>query len=293
MNQTEYPDKYLHEEIQTQEDIHVHFTCYTAPNEYNDAYVSNHWHNSMEILYILDGEMELVTNNRSQLLHKNDFAIINSRDIHSTKCLKRTTILLLQIPYQFLKKNIPDYDHIRFEKNTQPKSTANSTEAINIQFLLISMYNTYDAKSEGFSLRFISLLYELLYELLQHFKVDVSQASITKTDRNLKRLETVISYVRQHYNETISLDEVAGIVALNTEYFCRFFKKYMGMTFLEYVNSIRLTYVCKDLMNTDYSITDILAKHGFTNYKLFMRLFKEKYGCTPKEKRKGGTTYII
>ena len=58
------------------------------------------------------------------------------------------------------------------------------------------------------------------------------------------------------------------------------------MTFLEFVNQVRFSHICEDIIRTDTSITDLLDRHGFTNYKLFRRLFHEKYGCTPSEKRK-------
>ena len=58
------------------------------------------------------------------------------------------------------------------------------------------------------------------------------------------------------------------------------------MTFLEYVNSVRLQHFYEDLLNTDYTVTELLTRNGFTNYKLFLRLFKQTYGCTPMQKRR-------
>ena len=70
------------------------------------------------------------------------------------------------------------------------------------------------------------------------------------------------------------------------QYFCRFFRKSMGITFLEFVNQVRFSHVCRDILHTDQSIMEILVRHGFTNYKLFRRMFPETYGCTPSAKRK-------
>ena len=60
----------------------------------------------------------------------------------------------------------------------------------------------------------------------------------------------------------------------------------MGITFLEYVSQVRFSHVCQDILHTDQSVTDILSRHGFTNYKLFRRMFRETYGCTPSAKRR-------
>lgn len=62
----------------------------------------------------------------------------------------------------------------------------------------------------------------------------------------------------------------------------------MGQTYLSYLNDVRMTHVYEDLIHTDGHLNVILERHGFTNYKLFRRLFREKFGCTPMELRKRG-----
>ena len=58
------------------------------------------------------------------------------------------------------------------------------------------------------------------------------------------------------------------------------------MTFLEYLNMVRLEKIYVDLLNTNMPVKDIQEKHGFYNDKVFRRMFKEVYGCTPREARK-------
>lgn len=59
----------------------------------------------------------------------------------------------------------------------------------------------------------------------------------------------------------------------------------MGITFLEYQNEYRLSFIYKDLINTKAPVHVILERHGFTNYKLFRRMFQEHFGCTPTKVR--------
>lgn len=89
-----------------------------------------------------------------------------------------------------------------------------------------------------------------------------------------------------NYNHPISLDEISGIAILQPKYFYRFFKKCMGVTFLEYQNEIRLSKIYKDVTSTSDKISDILERHGFANYKLFRRMFSERFHATPTEIRK-------
>ena len=83
---------------------------------YEDAgvRVPAHWHHSLEILLIDTGSMEVNMNDTRLQLQMGDFVLINSGDIHSTSCSEHARICVLQIPYPFLKSNIPEYDHIRF-----------------------------------------------------------------------------------------------------------------------------------------------------------------------------------
>ena len=64
------------------------------------------------------------------------------------------------------------------------------------------------------------------------------------------------------------------------------FRKYTGQTFLAYVNQIRMEHFHTDLLETDKNITFLLDKNGITNYKGFLRKFKEAYGESPKEVRR-------
>ena len=112
-----------------------------------------------------------------------------------------------------------------------------------------------------------------------------SQSTVSQDTKTLTRLKDIITYVERHYMEPLSLSDISDRFALNPEYFCRFFKKNMGFTFLEYVNMVRLSHIYSDLMQTGDSITQIMERHGFINYKVFNRMFKEVYGCLPSKVR--------
>ena len=102
----------------------------------------------------------------------------------------------------------------------------------------------------------------------------------------MARLEPVLDYISEHYREPISLNEIAEVACLQTGYFCRFFRKKMGITFLEYQNEYRLSFIYRDLITTRDPVHVILERHGFTNYKLFRRIFFEHFGNTPTQIRK-------
>ena len=58
------------------------------------------------------------------------------------------------------------------------------------------------------------------------------------------------------------------------------------MSFLQYVNEVRVTHIYQDLIHTDTPISELMEQTGFTSQKLFNRTFREIYGCTPSQVRK-------
>ncbi len=281
-------EQFIHEEVHTKSDIDVRFEIYESSNDF----VPEHWHRSMEVVYIYDGEMDITVNHRKQRLAKDDFMVVNTAAIHATQTYDYARVLLLQIPYQFLTHAIADYDNIQFDLSLKPASRPADNAGCScppsdaLRRILTEMGRLDTEKPQGYSLRFSSLLYDFLYTLVVHYQVTVNHTAKVQSQKNLDRLAPVIRYIKEHYTELITLEEAASLAALNPEYFCRFFKRNMGTTFTAYVNSVRLSHVCYDLKNTDLNIGTILERHGITNYKLFMRNFKQIYGCPPKDFRK-------
>lgn len=277
-------ENYSHEQIQYQPETGMLFEIYDTDGFFN----SKHWHNGLEIIYLIAGGMTLNISESNYMLKPGGFIVVNSKTIHSVICREKGRHLLLQIPYEILEKSISNIDIIRFNCYSAPAASDGNGNNAGVRETLEKLKSLFEApRDDGYILMFNSLVYELLYKLVKGFKSSADPALKKKTDRNIQRLGVVLQYARQHYAENITLQDAAEAVALNREYFARFFRKYMGMTFMEYVFAIRLEHVYYDIANTDYTIGSIADKHGFChNYKLFVKKFKEQYGCSPGEVRK-------
>lgn len=110
---------------------------------------------------------------------------------------------------------------------------------------------------------------------------------VKKTEKNdiLARLGEITDYIDLHHAEVITLEDIASHFYLSREYFSRFFRKNMGVTFTHYLNQVRLMHIYQDICNTQVGIMELTERHGFTNYKLFNKMFREIYGCTAREVR--------
>lgn len=241
----------------------------------------SHWHDHLEIIYLIEGELQISCNDAESLLTKNEFYVINSNKIHGTKSNGKIKALLIQIPYSFMESYITEYENVKFMESFE-EVRADKTYC-DMKKLLKQMNKIYKDKGKGFEFLFMSKLSEFLFLLYTNYSY--ADALEGRESRQIVRLKGLLQFIADSYYEPITLKEAADMLSLNTEYFCRMFKRCMGVTFLEYVNLVRIDHIHEELMNTDDSVTDILERNGFSNYKVFSRMFKEQFGMTPSELR--------
>lgn len=147
----------------------------------------------------------------------------------------------------------------------------------NIVATLYSMRGkTADARVP-YMLRLLSLLAET-----DNGKRAGCDKSLTRTQQ---RLEKVRTYCHCNYARDISLDEVARYAGMNKSAFCTFMKRHAGKTFSQFVNELRLEYAVGRIKDTEEYIADIAYAVGFANVAYFNRLFRKRYGCSPKAMR--------
>ncbi|AZQ65248.1 AraC family transcriptional regulator [Flammeovirga pectinis] len=102
---------------------------------------------------------------------------------------------------------------------------------------------------------------------------------------NSERIDRVLSYVSDHYDKDIDLQEIADIACLTTNSFCRFFKKSTKKSFRQYLNEVRIKNASRLLIQENYQISDVCYEVGFNSITNFNKQFKQIIGKTPKEYR--------
>ena len=123
-------------------------------------------------------------------------------------------------------------------------------------------------------------LFFLLYSHVPYQKTDQSHTDITD------KLKMVLQFIQEHYQSSVTVRELADLCHFSEYHFMRFFKRHMNMTCIEYLNQYRLEMASRQLAETNLSVTSIALESGFNNISYFNRVFKKKFGVTPKEYRK-------
>ena len=250
------------------------------------SYVSMHWHNTIEIICVLEGSLTLETEKQFTDLKAGDFIVIAPNELHAALNPDGNTSILIQIPIQRPHHLSPELLHRSFAVDMHTTDERKLALPKKIWDNCTEIYHTYRDMPFCYALRLEWLISESLHILYTEFSVPAEKASTPETDRNRERIQRVFQYTWEHYSEPVTLDEIASMLHLQKNYFCRLFRETTGMTYLEYLNDYRMGKLYHDLILTDSPIRTLLEKHGFTNYPLFRRLFAERFHKTPSEIRR-------
>jgi AraC-like DNA-binding protein/ligand-binding sensor protein len=93
------------------------------------------------------------------------------------------------------------------------------------------------------------------------------------------------AFIQEHHTEDLSLEQVAQIVHMSTFYFCKMFRKSVGVNFTEYVSRVRIEKARNLLLNPNLRISEIAYEVGFQSLTHFNRVFKKLLGQSPTEFR--------
>jgi len=99
------------------------------------------------------------------------------------------------------------------------------------------------------------------------------------------RINMIFNYVKDHFQEEISLEYIAGMASMTVPSFCRYFKKITKKTFTRFVNEYRIVHASKLLAEKPISIANICIESGFNNFSHFNKLFKEFTGKSASQYR--------
>lgn len=250
------------------------------------AYTPPHWHKAVELLLLVKGKVTCNFENTKRHFKSGDMLIINSHEVHETKCTRNAVYLCVHIDPNMMCRFEPTFDQMRFsltfDPEDQTKAMAYEQLRSHMQEILRQTEQTYAAHKLERQAR----LFAVAALLVRYFSqpLAVEETKLQRSD--MTRLEPLLEYIQLHHSEELPLDEAADSMGLNKEYFCRLFKKNMGVSYLQYVYQVRTTAFCRELETTEDPIGEIAERHGFRDPKMLNQYFREIYGCTPSEKRK-------
>ncbi|MDQ0229842.1 AraC family transcriptional regulator [Metabacillus malikii] len=251
-----------------------------------------HKHNYIEVNYVYNGKLEQKVGNEQFTLKTGDLLFLNQHIEHELKACQKDDIII-----NFIIR--PEFFSFIFSFLT--------TENLVSNFLINSLFNhTQSGQYLYFAVSNVDSIQDLMRKIIEEMMVpSIMSESTTKLYMGLLMLELIkhsdkvkykensqkhqtivesLKYIEENYREA-SLSELAQ--KLNQPHYAlsKQIKKATNYTFKELLQEKRLS-VSKELLeNTSLSITAIVEQVGYENISYFYRVFKSKYGYTPKKYR--------
>lgn len=265
-------------------ELGIQLAYHTSPGGYHPL----HWHEELELLFPLNGDATVTISGKTYQLRRRQLLAIESQQVHSTNTYSdRLMCLCIHISKHLMKRYMPDIESFEVHCIPDEISDAQFPEYLHLCQMAEGLTRLYIENLPASLLESEGIILQLVARLMRHFSTQGTPVLSSSDIQARQKLRDIITYVGEHFKEPITLSEASALLGFNKEYFCRFFKKHMGISFLQYVNEVRITHIYQELQNTDAPITEVMEANGFTNQKLFHKTFKQIYGCTPSAARKG------
>ena len=253
-----------------------------------------HWHNSFELIEVVEGKFYCNVDGSEFLINKGNICIINrgrlhhiyTEDYNASMCRKKTIIFN---PDYFIKdQNIYEkYILPLLEKDAFAHIQFNIKKGIglDINTLMKEIEALEDEKPIGYELEEYSLIYKVIRYLYLAYQSS-KQSIHTTYDANVQIQRNMTSFIHEHFNSKIGLEDIAEAGQVSKSTCIRLFHKYTGKSPIDFLNSYRLQMSAEKLVATSEQITEIAYACGFGQPSYFNRLFSKEYNMTPNQYRK-------
>lgn len=249
----------------------------------------SHWHDDIELLCILSGNMQYNVNGKVILLHQGEGIFINARQLHFGYCEEKTECVFLCILLHpillcasrtaeetcvsplLLNENIPFY-HFKGQTDWE-------------RDVLSSIRKIYEIRNDPLSaLKIQRSFFDIWIHLCENV-ISIPEANVVSS-HNLSVLKKMISFLHENFSEKVKLVEIARAGGISKTGCCTIFKRYLNKTPNEYLTQLRLRKAIELLITTDMTVLEISDAVGFSGASYFTETFRKFYGCTPSRYRK-------
>ena len=259
-----------------------------------------HWHQEVELVYILEGKVEALVDEESFILSAGQGIFINQNVLHAFRRVENHDAVFFSIVFhpaivfgygraalaviKYISPISENPNVKHFLLNKENTCTATILE------LMLKIRNDYISEQFGYELTckaYICLLWNELLKLPREDAIiNIKPKRITQDEQ---RVKAAITYMEQHFTEPITLDDIAQSVHLSKSECCRCFQRMLHQTPFECLLKYRIFYATRLIQQQDpnaENISNLAITVGFSNISYFNKVFKRYLNMTPTEYKK-------
>lgn len=248
-----------------------------------------HWHTEVEFVFVEKGTAVFQIGSGRHVLSAGMGVFINSQVIHRFEAAEIAVIPNIVFSPQLLSPE----ESLIFRKYIQPVLDS-STECLVLSPSVPwqkeaagTLQAVFAAQGEeSGEIKTVALLLKLWGILYQNMRLTEQRPPAQMSAHTRAQLQIMMQYIHENYPRRISLDDIAGTVAMSKSSVLNLFHRYLHISPVRYLVQYRLKRAARLLVTTESSAASIAQDTGFENAGYFTRKFKELFQLTPGEYRK-------
>ena len=264
-------------------------------NNMRDYTVDWHWHYPIEFFYAYQGEFDFYFSGVHVRIRQGEGIFINSNVLHSIQsadkkknCIGRGIVF----DYHLMSGMVNSYMEQTYfmpliHCSSLPFYVISPIGEPQMK-LLMAFLQAYQSEVEehfGYEIQVQKDMLEWWWCLLKLTHETIEKAPVGK-NLSMERLKSMISYIEEHYMDSINLERIAEAASISTRECSRCFQKNIHITPTEYLTKYRLNRAMNLLLETTMSILEISELCGFSSSGYFSKLFTKEHQITPAAFRK-------
>ncbi|MEE1013305.1 MAG: AraC family transcriptional regulator [Clostridia bacterium] len=251
-------------------------------------YMRAHWHNEIEIIRIVKGELEIKLNNNEYTAKEGDILFLNSETVHHAEP-KNCVYECIVFHINFLFTDMAD-SRLFIEGMLNGEYIIQEYHPFEVsEFHLTAneIFDLFKNKTLGYKFRFIAAIYKLFGVILdKELYQTITNDKAVSGKKSIMKLKKILSFIRENYDKQISLEDMAKEAEFSIKYFGAYFKNMTDKTPFDYLNEYRIEKAARMLLISDMSVTDIAYSCGFNDLSYFIKTFKKINKLSPGKYRK-------
>ncbi len=257
-------------------------------SSYHNYEAPPHWHDDIEWIAVLQGEMNYNINGEIITLKQNEGVFVNAGQLHygfSPSKNECDFICILIHPMLLCVSPAVEQTYVMplLENRSMPYLKLSADVAWQGE-LLAGVLDMYRAKEAPAAPLTVSSLFLKMWSVL--FRHSDTSASPKSQSGDFTILKNMIGFIQKCYREKITLNDIALSGAVGQSKCCKLFDRYLGVTPNEYLTQYRLRQSTWYLKNTDMTVTEIAQSVGFSGSSYFAETFRKWCDRSPSEYRR-------
>ena len=277
--------------ILTNETFEIERLSLSADDECHNCSADHyHYHQSYEIFYLCSGERYYFIKDKSYHVTAGSFVLINKQDIHYTAAPPNPEYerFVINFSDDFVSEILDAIGEAKlmecFNSDIHVVNVEEKDRAF-IQNLFETLLYEYESKKQ-FSKTYIQTIFLQLLIFINRNQKASSPSEPNYISSSHKIIAEITGYINTHCNENITLEYLSEKYYISPHYLSRIFSNITGLTFVEYMSSVRIKEAQRLLQKTNLTIAQISEAVGYNSSTHFRRIFKKLIGVSPLSYRK-------